>query len=202
MFFILYNRCNFIFIVVTYIIKKRNRMKLAHNEAMRCIELLDKLDVFAIRTLNIFQPNEIIQLTDINMARKTIRNRWLQEPTFLETFITKHSKELSNNDKILIRSWNNYVTSCFLIVRYDQEYAVFLSLYDQKLYAVHALTDSFETMIQQTITDVMIETVLLPYHNQIMWDGLVGIVPIPETIREETQALTKTYELESIITEL
>jgi len=177
-------------------------MKLAHNEATRCIQLLDQLDRFAVTTFNIFQPHETIQIADINRARKKIRDHWLQEPAFLEKFITKHSEHLSRDDKTLIRSWNTHVTSYFLIVRYDQEHAVFLSLYDQKVYGVRALTDPFETMIQSAISEIMVETVLLPYNNQIVWDGLVGITPLPEAIREQTQVLTEIYALEPVITQL
>ena len=153
-------------------------MKLPLKDAERCIELLDKLDIFALETYDTFQKYKGKVVHDFNQFRKEIRDVREKDDHFIDNFLLHHPL-LPEEDKKLIESWKNSVSDMFYILEYKKKHALFFSPEKKRLYGVLALTDSFEVMVPYNVHSIIVETTLLPYNDHIVWDGLVAIREIP-----------------------
>ena len=148
-------------------------MMLSPYDARRCLSLLEKLDLFTAENSNIFKRGERIVVDDMSEIILKAREHWQNNPEFIEKFIASN-KSLKDNQIEALKSWKNRKRSQFMIVKYCPRYAVLASIEDEKYYGVLALSDSFHTLLPMD-PPVVIETSLLPYKGQIVWDGLVAI---------------------------
>jgi hypothetical protein len=72
----------------------------------------------------------------------------------------------------IIESWQYNIKGRFLLVTYLKNYAVFFDQESNFPYGVLALTDEFETILGSQLP-LVVETVLLPFKGQIIYDGLL-----------------------------
>jgi len=147
-------------------------MKLPLPDAHRCVDLLDRVDRFAVLNLKIFKRNRRIVVENDLEARLIVRERWQRcSETVIENFIHANN-DLSVAAIQLLKSWKKRLRANFVVVAYCPQYAVFYSVDDYKFYGVVALTDGFDVMLPYKLP-VFLETILLPYNEYIIWDGLV-----------------------------
>jgi len=87
-------------------------------------------------------------------------------------FVEKHKDDLTQSDIEIVLSWKEQVKGTFIIVKQLKKYAKFISAKegDDKAYGVYALNDSFDELFN---LPTWIETVLLPFKDKIIYDGLI-----------------------------
>ena len=108
---------------------------------------------------------------DINSAIKVRDSLW-KNVEVLDQFIQSNPSNLSLDDLSILDSWRYHRGGTFIIFKSLKKYALFISQ-DKKesVYAVKGLKSSFEALFGPYIP-LMIECVLLPFHDEIITDGL------------------------------
>ena len=92
----------------------------------------------------------------------------------IEAFVEKNPAKLTEDELAIVASWRHYVAGTFYIFRQLKNYMVFLSSADPPVaYGVVALTEPFEDLIGAALPR-MVETMLLPFKDKIVYDGLLS----------------------------
>jgi hypothetical protein len=78
----------------------------------------------------------------------------------------------------IIKSWKNFINEKLLIFRYLKNYTIFRDINKPpKAYGVIALNSYFEEMLESNLP-IMVEAVLLPFKNRIIYDSILTHYPI------------------------
>ena len=93
---------------------------------------------------------------------------------WFDAFAAENPLRFSLKELEIVRSWKNFIKGRFYVVRYLKAYAVFLTGDSPpKAYGVHSLYSSFADVIGSDLP-VLLETVLLPWQDKIIYDGLLS----------------------------
>ncbi len=107
-------------------------------------------------------------------TRLKVRNALLGEVDLIESFVDQNPANLSDEETDIVLSWRHQVTGRFYAFRQLKKYMVFLSIDDPPVaYGVVGLTEPFEHLIGPHLP-VMTETVLMPFRDKIIYDGLLS----------------------------
>jgi hypothetical protein len=88
----------------------------------------------------------------------------------LEAFVQDNPQRFSEEELAIVDSWKHLVQGQFYVFRHLKRYTVFLDAGSPpKAYGVLALHDDFTDVFPHV--PILIETVLLPFKNQIIYDG-------------------------------
>ena len=88
----------------------------------------------------------------------------------MATFVRANPAQFSTEDLAIVDSWTHFVQGQFYVLRHLKPYTIFLDAADvPKAYGVLALHDDFATMFPRV--PFLIDTVLLPFKDQIVYDG-------------------------------
>jgi hypothetical protein len=105
--------------------------------------------------------------------RLKVRDGLLANVDLIESFVAENPVHLTEDELDIIRSWRHLVTGRFYVFRELKKYTVFLSATDPAIaYGVLALSQPFEDLIGPYLP-VMTQTVLLPFKDKIVYDGLM-----------------------------
>jgi len=109
-----------------------------------------------------------------------IREKLWENPKVIGEFMNS-TGSLSPEETFLLQSWEkNHVKGRFFLMKYEPEYAVFMRMeegFPQTLYAVKGMTTSIAEVMQRRLP-VMLETVLLPFKDKIIYDSYMGSHPV------------------------
>ena len=101
-----------------------------------------------------------------------LRDRLYKHPELINSFVAENPLSFSENELKIINSWKEFVKGKFLIFRYLKNYTVFLDTNESpKAYGVLALDSTFEEMVGPYLP-VMVEAVLLPFNDKIIYDSI------------------------------
>jgi hypothetical protein len=137
-------------------------------------------------------------------AQYELRAAFYAHRQLLEAFVQENPQHCSAEELALVASWQHGVHGQFYVLRHLQRYTVFLDVQDPpKVYGVLALHDDFADLFPQVPR--LIDTMLLPFHNQITYDGQCRYYNVVFG-RGITRRLNDTYQLaqahDGIITSL
>jgi len=107
-------------------------------------------------------------------VRLKVRDALTANLPLIDSFVSENPAHLSDDELDIVRSWRHLVTGRFYVFRELKKYTVFLST--DKLpvaYGVLALSQPFEELIGPRLP-VLTRTVLLPFKNRIVYDGLMS----------------------------
>ena len=105
--------------------------------------------------------------------RLKVRNALNANLDLIDAFVSENPARLSADELAIVRSWRNLVAGKFYVFRELKKYTIFLSTDEPPIaYGVFALSDPFETLIGPYLP-VLVETVLLPFKDKIVYDGLM-----------------------------
>ena len=91
----------------------------------------------------------------------------------IEEFVEQNPSQLAKDELDIVRSWRHLVAGDFYIFRHLKKHTVFLSWTQNPVaYGVTALTDPFEFLVGPYLP-VMTKTVLLPFKDKIVYDGIL-----------------------------
>jgi len=116
-------------------------------------------------------PDEFSLLSPETLLK--VRDAFLQHTDLIQSFIEENPARLSDEELAIVGSWQHRVHGKFYIFREMQKYMVFLSTAKPTVaYGVLALWQPFEELIGPYLP-IMTETVLLPFKDMIVYDGLM-----------------------------
>jgi len=108
---------------------------------------------------------------EVNQAVK-IRDALWKHETILNQFIANNPAQLSPEDLNILKSWQHRRQGTFIIYKALKKHAIFISQdKDGDVFTVKGLYSSFEEMFGPYLP-TMLETVLLPFNDEIITDGL------------------------------
>jgi len=105
----------------------------------------------------------------------TIRNELWKHPHWIDEFLINN--EFGNFNEVergILSRWRNeYVQGRFLIMQHTSKYSVFMNTdKNDILYGVCGISNSFKEMIPTAALPLMVETVLIPFKDRIIYDSL------------------------------
>ena len=118
-------------------------------------------------------------------------------------FLNHYSGELNKEEKLLIQDWKRYgVFGKFYILKHYKTYSVFMDYDDpRKLYKVIGITDPMAEICPPENLPTIVKTALLPFNNEIIFDGLVSFdniylgSNITKNLNEDYQINKSKYDL-------
>ncbi len=102
-----------------------------------------------------------------------LRQALWEDPALLQSFIEENPYSLSQADIDLVSSWQRRLEGRFFILRHLKKYSIFLDSGDPpRAYGVLGLVSPVEEIIGPE-TPLMVEAVLLPFEDRIIYDGML-----------------------------
>ena len=116
-------------------------------------------------------PEEFSALSP--QVRLKVRDSFLGHTDLIQQFVDENPARLSDDELDIVRSWRHLVAGKFYVFRELAKYTVFLSTTEPAIaYGVLALSQPFEELIGPYLP-VFTDTVLLPFKDKIVYDGLI-----------------------------
>ncbi len=147
------------------------------------------------------ERGELLPLSD----ELQLRNALWADDTLRERFISANPAGLSSADLAVVTSWRYRRAGSFYIVRTLKKYTVFLSEdAPPRAYGVLGLSSPIEELARGPLP-VLAQTVLLPFEEKIIYDGLLqwyAVVFGPGIRARLNTAYRNAQEREGIITTL
>ena len=107
-------------------------------------------------------------------VRLKVRDALNANLALIDSFVEENPAHCSGDELDIVRSWLHLVHGEFYIFRELKKYTVFLSTDTPSVaYGVLALSQPFEELIAPRLP-VLTQTVLLPFKNGIVYDGLMS----------------------------
>lgn len=107
-------------------------------------------------------------------VRLKVRDALLDHTDLIQSFVDDNPAHLPDDELAIVQSWRHLVAGKFYIFRELKPYTVFLSTDQQPVaYGVLALSQPFEELIGPYLP-VLTQTVLLPFKDRIVYDGLLN----------------------------
>lgn len=119
-----------------------------------------------------------------------IRNVARQHPELILDFIEDNPFSFKETELAIIHTWQYAVDGSFYLLRYESEYSIFLDTgTTPKAYGVVSLNNDFRNILGDKLP-VYVKTVLLPFKNQIIYDGFIFTYPITfdDPVEQELEA--------------
>lgn len=147
-------------------------MKLSTEDAELFVVLMSSLQHYINQKLNILPSvKSFEEYIDLSLEVKAeIRNGIYDNPHLIQQFIEENPHKFDKEKLVIIEKWKHFVKGKFYIERYLKKNAIFIGN-GNKTYAVLALTNSFDDFYPKSQLPILIETVLLPFKNLIVYDG-------------------------------
>ena len=102
-----------------------------------------------------------------------LRNHLFNNKTILEKFLNLNPANLNKEELLLAQYWENAIIKDFIIIKYLKNYSVFLDSETDKLYGVLGLMGSIEDVVPKYHLPIFIHTVLIPFFDNIVYDGIL-----------------------------
>ena len=99
------------------------------------------------------------------------RDFLLDNKKLLDAYITEKFDRLTTEQISILTGFKKTITSDFVIFKCLTNNAIFIDTKDNRFYAVKALGDSFDKFFDHF--PVLVKTTLLPYNDQIIYDGFI-----------------------------
>lgn len=121
-----------------------------------------------------FQNPEELRRSGMEKVGK-VRDKLLENIRLIDDFVKENPFEFSHEELDIISSWKHHTKGRFFILKYLKNYAVFLDTKEPaKAYGVKALVDSFEDIMEEDSLPAMVDAVLLPFKQGIIYDGFLA----------------------------
>lgn len=107
--------------------------------------------------------------------RVRVRDAWLANVGLVDDFASEYSGRFSEEELEIVRSWRLAVSGKFYVYRELARYTVLISTSSPSIsYGVVAISQPFSEILLGRPLPALIETVLLPFRDKIVYDGVVS----------------------------
>jgi hypothetical protein len=154
------------------IVSKGEAMRLPASEVECFYELHSALLLYANQQLGLApHVTTVSQLMSMpEEKRYELRVALYENMHLIDAFVQDNPQRFAADELAIVESWKHLVQGQFYVFRHLKRYTVFLDAGSPpKAYGVLALHDDFEDLFPHV--PIMIETVLLPFKHQIIYDG-------------------------------
>jgi hypothetical protein len=105
--------------------------------------------------------------------RMMVRDALYQNPQLFDAFIEKNKSNFSQEELDIVSSWKHFKKGTFFLYAHKKNYSIFMDdSKPTKTYGVVAIGNTFDEFFPYP--PVIVETTLLPFKNQIIYDGYIG----------------------------
>jgi hypothetical protein len=149
-------------------------MQLPKPEADQFFSLFKPLLVYTNQKFKITPAINTPEDIESHSFQETVkvRDKLYQNPQLFDEFVKENASSLSDEDVAIVQSWKGFLKSEFFVFRYLKKYTIFLTQKEPyKAYGVLSLYSPFEDIFGPTLPR-LVDTVLLPFKNQIVSDGI------------------------------
>jgi hypothetical protein len=157
-------------------------MKLSTTDAEHFFNLMWPLQFYVNQRLQISPYlNTFQEYKAASMEEKMpIRTAVYENLPLIDDFISENPAQLPNEDLAIIQGWRKHaIVGDFFIERFLKKGAIFLGQDEADVYQVLGLHESLEEMFGGAAAlPVRVQTVLLPFKGQIIYDGLMSMYRI------------------------
>jgi hypothetical protein len=150
--------------------------------------------IFVDKRCHVFPRSHVFVLDgyDTKPIFHPLRNKLWERPFLFNEYLRWKKDKISEDDKTLLKDWQKrHVKGRFLIVRHTKDYSVLLRSNaesdkdkdkdkdgDMRLYAVTGLQNSIEELAPASRLPMYVSTVIMPYKDRIIYDGMLDVFPI------------------------
>jgi len=150
-------------------------MKLSPQDAAQYFELSYCVLSYTNQKLNLlpdrYAPDDIKEMTTEERAK--VRNALWENARLIDSFVDENPFTLSAEELEIVSNWKHFIKGRFFLVKYLKNYAVFIQEGEDIPYGVCALLQDFEVNVGKHLP-VLLETVLLPFKERIIYDGILA----------------------------
>jgi hypothetical protein len=153
-------------------------MKLSPSDAELFFNLMWPLQFYVNQRLNLAPYLNTIQLyKNAPLEEKApIRTAVYENLPLIDDFIRENPAQLTAVELDIIHSWRQHcLVGDFYVERFLKKGAVLLGDDPDQVYLVSGLYDAIEDMFYEGDLPVRVQTVLLPFKGQIVYDGLLSM---------------------------
>jgi hypothetical protein len=102
-----------------------------------------------------------------------VRNALYENIELIELFVKENLFNFATEEVEIVKSWKQFVSCSFYLVRFLTDYAVFLDTSDPPLaYGVLGIIDPLDEMLGNSVL-ILVNTFLLQFKEKIIYDGLM-----------------------------
>ncbi len=149
-------------------------MTLALSDGKLYFELMWKLQYYVNQKRglhkNISSVEEYAKLPSEEKRKE--RDELWNDPKLIESYVQENPDALPSAELEIIRKWKGFVKGSFFIFRHLKKGSIFIQ--EDQVYLVHGLLDPLDDLVPSYALPQMVETVLLPFKGQIIYDGLLS----------------------------
>lgn len=149
-------------------------MKLSEENVKLFFKLMMPLLVFVNKKLELF-PNvsTVEEFEDLEMKDKAeIRDGLYAQIHLIDAFIDENPDDFPLKELTLVSKWKNYIRGDFFVERHLKKHSIFIGG-ENEVYAVLGLKNTLKELIPKYVLPHRIKTVLLPFQDQIVYDGFM-----------------------------
>jgi len=149
-------------------------MQLSPDEIKLFLKLHSSFLFFVNKKLQIEKLESIDDFLALPFHQKNnIRNAARKNMKLLDSFIKENPFNFNDVDLAIVSSWRYAIDSSFYLLKYDEEYAVFLDTgTTPRAFGVCCLKKTFSELLGDSLP-AYVKTVLLPFKNKIVYDGFI-----------------------------
>lgn len=151
-------------------------MYLAEADAALFYKLMFGLQFYVNQQLNLqskAKTQEAYNKLD-QQAKLKVRNAVYEHPALIDAFLKENPANLTAEELAIVAEWKNFVAGDFFIERYLKKYSIWIGDGSPaKVYGVLGITQSIEEIIDRSYLPLRVQSVLLPFKGQIIYDGLL-----------------------------
>ncbi len=130
------------------------------------------------RYLNIYKKIKKIDdifKTDVKYLAN-IRDKLYSNLELFDYFQEDNPNCYNEIGKEILNNWKSkYIKDNFIIFRHLKKYSIFIQVKNFKLYGVYSLTDELNDKFPSKCLPIIVETVILPFKDKIIYDGLISL---------------------------
>ncbi|MCP4420939.1 MAG: hypothetical protein GY805_30380 [Chloroflexi bacterium] len=148
-------------------------MKLSNEDADLFFDLMLPLQFYVNQQKQIIPDvDSAEEYKDLEIELQAeVRDALWDEPTLIAQYVAENPDQLPSEQLTIIASWQSYVKGNFIFERLLKKHAIFI--HNEQVYAVLALHSQFDEMISKKMLPIFLQTVLLPFRDKIIYDGLI-----------------------------
>lgn len=103
-----------------------------------------------------------------------VRNAVYEHPALIDAFVKENPANFAAAELAIVAEWKHFVVGDFFIERYLKKYSIWIGDGSpSKVYGVLGISQPIEDFIDRSYLPLRVQSVLLPFKGQIIYDGLL-----------------------------